>query len=132
MRLNRNRLFFRLLLKSVWVRKDRALTALISVAVVATIATSALTVYYDLESKLSREFTRFGANVVITDKAAMNQQEQDKISSLLAGSGEAVPVAYAIATAPDSSRLVVGGADLETAHAAEFLVVNHRRRQVNY
>ena len=45
---------------------DRA----VSVAVVATIATSALTVYYDLESKLSREFSRFGANVVITEKAA--------------------------------------------------------------
>ncbi len=117
MRLDRNQLFFRLLLKSVWVRKDRALTALISVAVVATIATSALTVYYDLESKLSREFTRFGANLVITEKAvtekaAMNQQELDKISSLLAGRGEAVPVAYAIATAPDGSRLVVGGADI--------------------
>jgi putative ABC transport system permease protein len=111
--MNRNRLFFRLLLKSVWVRKDRALTALISVAVVATIATSALTVYYDLESKLSREFTRFGANVVITEKAAMNQQELDKISSVLAGSGEAVPVAYAIATATDGSKLVVGGADLK-------------------
>jgi putative ABC transport system permease protein len=111
--LNRNRLFFRLLLKSVWVRKDRALTALISVAVVATIATSALTVYYDLESKLSREFTRFGANVVISEKAAMNQRELDKITSLLAGSGEAIPVAYAIATAPDGSKLVVGGADLK-------------------
>ena len=71
----RNRLFFSLLLKAVWVRKDRALTALISVAVVATIATSALTVYYDLESKLSREFSRFGANVVITEKSSMNQQD---------------------------------------------------------
>jgi len=122
MRLDRNRLFFRLLLKSVWVRKDRALTALISVAVVATIATSALTVYYDLESKLSREFTRFGANVVVTrkavskiaaglDKSSNRPTELEKISALLGPGGEAVPVAYAIATAPDGSRLVVGGAD---------------------
>jgi len=117
-RMKRNQLFFRLLLKAVWVRKDRALTALISVAVVATIATSALTVYYDLENKLSREFTRFGANVVITEKAvteksSMSQQELEKISALLGSSGEAVPVAYAIATAPDGSKLVVGGADLK-------------------
>ncbi len=121
MSVDRNRLFFRLLLKSVWVRKDRALTALISVAVVATIATAALTVYYDLESKLSREFTRFGANVVVTEKpvaenttekTVMHHQELDRISSLLAGNGEVVPVAYAIATTPDGSRLVVGGADI--------------------
>jgi putative ABC transport system permease protein len=111
--MNRNQLFFRMLLKAVWVRKDRALTALISVAVVATIATSALTVYYDLENKLSREFSRFGANVVVTEKAAMTPQQLSKITSLLGSDGEAVPVAYAIATAPDGSKLVVGGADLK-------------------
>src|SRR5215471_13125530 len=62
----RPRLFLRLLLRAAWVRKDRALTALISVAVVATIATAALTIYSDLEGKLSREFRGFGANVIIT------------------------------------------------------------------
>jgi putative ABC transport system permease protein len=111
--LNRNRLFFSLLLKAVWVRKDRALTALVSVAVVATIATSALTVYYDLESKLSREFSRFGANVVITEKAGMTQQDLGRITALLGAHGEAVPVAYAIATAQDGSKLVVGGAAIQ-------------------
>jgi putative ABC transport system permease protein len=109
--MNRNRLFLSLLLKAVWVRKDRALTALVSVAVVATIATSALTVYYDLESKLSREFSRFGANVVITEKSSMTQQDLGRITALLGPQGEAVPVAYAIATAQDGSKLVVGGAD---------------------
>jgi putative ABC transport system permease protein len=111
--MKRNQLFFRLLLKAVWIRKDRALTALISVAVVATIATSALTVYYDLENKLSREFSRFGANVVVTEKSSMSPQELEKISSVLGNNGEAVPVAYAIATAQDGSKLVVGGADLK-------------------
>jgi putative ABC transport system permease protein len=109
----RNQLFFRMLLKAVWVRKDRALTALISVAVVATIATAALTVYSDLENKLSREFTRFGANVVITEKASLTQPDLQKITAALGSNGEAVPVAYAIATAPDGSRLVIGGADLK-------------------
>ena len=111
--MNRNRLFLSLLLKAVWVRKDRALTALVSVAVVATIATSALTVYYDLESKLSREFSRFGANVVITEKSSMTQQDLGRITALLGAQGEAVPVAYAIATAQDGSKLVVVGADIK-------------------
>ena len=59
-------LLLRLLFKAAWVRKDRAFTALVSVAVVATIATAALTIYSDLEGKLSREFRGFGANVVVT------------------------------------------------------------------
>jgi putative ABC transport system permease protein len=112
-RVGRNQLFFRMLLKAVWVRKDRALTALISVAVVATIATAALTVYYDLENKLSREFTRFGANVVVTEKSSLTQPELERISATLGSNAEAVPVAFAIATAPDGSRLVIGGADLK-------------------
>ena len=62
--MNRRNLFLSMLLKAAWVRKDRALTALLSVAVVSTIATAALTVYRHLENKLSREFSGFGANIV--------------------------------------------------------------------
>jgi len=111
--MNRPRLFLRLLFKAAWVRKDRALTALISVAVVATIATAALTIYSDLEGKLSREFRGFGANVIVTKaQGSLAADELNAMSSTLAGKGMVVPVAYAIATAPDGSRVVVGGADL--------------------
>ena len=65
--MNRSQLLLRLLFKAAWVRKDRAFTALVSVAVVATIATAALTIYSDLEGKLSREFRGFGANVIVTE-----------------------------------------------------------------
>ena len=64
--MSRTQLLLRLVLKAAWVRKDRALTALISVAVVATIATAALTIYSDLEGRLSRDFRGFGANVIVT------------------------------------------------------------------
>ena len=64
--MSRMQLLFRLLFKAAWVRKDRALTALVSVAVVATIATAALTIYSDLEGRLSRDFRGFGANVIVT------------------------------------------------------------------
>ncbi|MBZ5533898.1 MAG: FtsX-like permease family protein [Acidobacteriia bacterium] len=106
-------LFLRLLVRAAWVRKDRALTALISVAVVATIATAGLTVYYDLENKLSREFRNFGANVIVSKTSGtLSADELGKISAALGGKGEVVPLAYAIATAPDGSKVVVGGADL--------------------
>lgn len=114
------RLFLHLLLKAAWVRKDRTLTALVSGAVVATIATAALTLYSDLENKLNREFRSFGANVVVTKRnGALNEKELAAIprilaekDTLFAGKVLVVPVAYAIATTSGGSRVVVGGTDI--------------------
>jgi putative ABC transport system permease protein len=117
MRHNRNtsQLLLRLLFKAAWVRKDRAFTALVSVAVVATIATAALTIYSDLEGKLSREFRGFGANVVVTKTSdALAPAELINIRKIVGSTGEVVPIAYAIATETTSnSKIVVGGADIE-------------------
>jgi putative ABC transport system permease protein len=113
--MTRTQVLLRLLLKAAWVRKDRAFTALVSVAVVATIATAALTIYSDLESKLSREFRGFGANVVVTKTSgALTSSELTDIGRAIGHAGEIVPVAYAIATETAiRSRIVVGGADLD-------------------
>jgi putative ABC transport system permease protein len=112
--MKRSRLFLRILFKAAWVRKDRALTALVSVAVVATIATAALTLYSDLENKLSREFRSFGANVVVTSSnGGLTSTQLQQIHAVLAGRGMAVPVAYAIASGPNNTKVVVGGADLQ-------------------
>lgn len=111
--MSRHRLLMRMLLKASWVRKDRSLTALMSVAVVATIATVALTLYADLESKLSNEFRRFGANVVIDGHDnQLTSYDLDQIRSILGTKGAVVPVVYAILTGPNNTRVVVGGTDL--------------------
>src|SRR5258708_21607114 len=113
--MNRPGLFLRLLFKAAWVRKDRAFTALVSVAVVATIATAALTIYSDLEGKLSREFRGFGANALVTKtSAALTAAELADIRKTVGNTGEIVPVSYAIATETTSkARIVVGGADVD-------------------
>ncbi|MGC2696990.1 MAG: ABC transporter permease [Candidatus Angelobacter sp.] len=110
-----SRLFLRLLLKAAWVRKDRALTALISVAVVATIATAALTIYSDLEGTLSREFRGFGANVIVTKTSgALSSEEFFRISKIAGANGVIVPVAYAIGTEIGTgAKIVIGGSDLD-------------------
>src|SRR4051812_7644061 len=112
--MSRTQLLLRLLFKAAWVRKDRAFTALVSVAVVATIATAALTIYSDLEGKLSREFRGFGANVVVTKTSgALTPSELSDIRTVVGNNGEIVPVGYAIATETTSNtRVVVGGADI--------------------
>ena len=113
--MSRSQLFLRLLLRAAWVRKDRALTALISVAVVATIATAALTIYSDLEGKLSREFRGFGANVIVTKSSGVLSRDELAIISKVAGNNaEVLPAAYAIASETNSgAKLVIGGTDLE-------------------
>jgi putative ABC transport system permease protein len=111
---SRRKLFFRLVMKDAWVRKDRAFTALLSVAVVATMATVALTIYYDLEGKLSREFRSFGANVVVTKaNGSLTADELAKIDAVVGSKGEVVPVSYAIATMLSGQKIVVGGADID-------------------
>jgi putative ABC transport system permease protein len=113
--MNRPRLFLRLLLKAAWVRKDRALTALLSIAVVATMATVALTVYSDLEGKFSREFRSFGANVIVTARSkTFSTDDLAAIRAAAGGKAEAAPVGYAIVQASDGSPVVVGGTDLST------------------
>jgi putative ABC transport system permease protein len=110
--MSRLKLFFGLLFKAAWIRKDRSLTAFVAAAVVATMATTALTVYFDLENKLSREFRSFGANVVVTKQGSLSTDELAKIDSVLGEKSEVVPVAYSIGTLDDGTRVVVGGADL--------------------
>lgn len=113
--MSRGQLLLRLLLKAAWVRKDRALTALVSVAVVATIATAALTIYYDLENKLSREFRDFGANVVVTARSGeLDASEVAAIASTVGANGAVVPVGYAIVNGPSDRKVVLGGADLKS------------------
>jgi len=113
--MTRTQLLLRLLLKAAWVRKDRAFTALVSVAVVATIATAALTIYSDLESKLSREFRGFGANVVVAKSSGpLTDGELAGIRAIVGNSAEIVSVGYAIATETTSNaKIVVGGADTD-------------------
>ncbi|HWX56786.1 MAG TPA: ABC transporter permease [Verrucomicrobiae bacterium] len=111
--MNRSRLFFRLMLKDAWVRKDRAVTALLSVVVVATMATVALTIYSDLEGKLSHEFRSFGANVIVTTpNGSLSANELAKVTAIAGNKSDVVPIAYAIGTFSTGQKIVVGGADL--------------------
>lgn len=115
---DRTSLFLRLLVKAAWVRRDRALTGLLSIVVVATMATVGLTVYADLNTKMSREFRGFGANVMVS---ARNENAPDdftdtdagKILSSVQGKGTGAVVHYAIARGASGTPVVVGGADLK-------------------
>jgi putative ABC transport system permease protein len=101
------------MLKAAWVKKDRGFTALLSVAVVATMATVALTIYSGLEGEFSREFRGFGANVIVTaPERALTAEDLALIRTTVGSKTEVVPVGYVIAHASTGSPVVVGGTDL--------------------
>jgi putative ABC transport system permease protein len=110
--MKRARVFLQLMLKAAWVRKDRALTALVSIAVVATMATVALTVYSDLEGEFAREFRSFGANVIVTSPHGLGADDLAAIKAAAGSNADVVPVGYAIAHGGNGAPVVVGGTDL--------------------
>jgi len=102
---------WRMLLRSVLVRRSRSFTALAAVAIAATVATALLNLYFDTQSKLTREFRRFGANAVISGMAI-------DAKALPLRSGElAVPLAYATATDANDQPVVIVGTDVRALRA---------------
>jgi putative ABC transport system permease protein len=96
----------RMLLRSVLVRRSRSFTALAAVTIAATVATALLNLYFDTQSKLTREFRRFGANAVLSGAAI-------DTSHLPLRSGEiSAPLAFANATDANDQPVVIVGTDV--------------------
>ncbi len=60
-----NEMFLRILGKSILKRKSRITIAIISVLIGASVATALLTVSFDVSEKVSLEFRKYGANLLI-------------------------------------------------------------------
>ena len=63
-------MFFRLLFKSLKVRKNRVAITFFSIMIGATIITALSSVYFDISAKMSRELRIYGANFFIGPKVA--------------------------------------------------------------
>jgi putative ABC transport system permease protein len=108
-------MFLRMLLRAAVLRRGRAASALLAMAVAAAVATAMLNLYVDVQAKLRKEFRNYGANIVVVakDGQALPADALDKIESALAGRGLAVPFAYVVARTSDGQSVVVSGTDLE-------------------
>jgi putative ABC transport system permease protein len=110
----RSRLFLRMLRQSLAVRRAQSATALLALSVLASVATAMLSLYFDLDSKLHKEFRTYGANVVVTarDGQAFPKDVLQDIRSVMPDNALALPFAYAVAHGPDGVAIVVAGTDL--------------------
>ena len=109
-----SRMFFRLLLRAATVRRGRTLTALLALAVAATLATALLTIFTDVGGKLGGDFRKFGANVVMTtgQNAPFTENDVLDLRKLLGPDAIVSPFAYAVATTSAGHPVVAVGTDL--------------------
>jgi putative ABC transport system permease protein len=110
-------MFLRMLVRAAVLRRGRAASALLAMIVAAAVATAMLNLYVDVQAKLRREFRKYGANVVVVarDGQGLSDDALSTVTSVLGGSGIAVPFAYAVARTSDGHSVVVSGTDLDQA-----------------
>ena len=108
-------MFLRMLVRAAVLRRGRAASALLAMVVAAAVATAMLNLYVDVQSKLRREFRKYGANVVVVAKDGhdLPTDTLSRAGSVLGNGGIAVPFAYAAARTPDGHSVVVAGTDFE-------------------
>ena len=66
--------FWKMVESSIARRKARMLTALLAIAMGATILSGLVTIYYDIPRQLGKEFRSYGANMIVIPKS-----QDDKI-----------------------------------------------------
>jgi putative ABC transport system permease protein len=112
--MSRSRMFLRMLLRPLIVRRGSSAIAVLAIVVAATAATAVLTLFTDVEAKLRGDFRGYGANLIVTAKTgvALPSDALQKVEGQLRGNEVAAPFGYVIAKA-DGQAVVVGGLDAE-------------------
>lgn len=109
-------MFWRLLLRSVRLRRSHSLTAMLAIVVAAAVSTALLNLYADLDAKLTREFRRFGGNALVS--AREGSLPVDVIARLKQIAPETTSIASGYAAArvgEEATPIVVVGTDLTTS-----------------
>ncbi len=63
--MKKRRMYIKMVLSSLSRRKSRMFTAVLAVAIGATILSGLVTIYYDIPRQMGKEFRNYGANMVI-------------------------------------------------------------------
>ena len=58
-------MFARLVMKSIWVRRERFLIAVVAIMLAAAMVTSLLTISFDIKERMGKELRSYGANLII-------------------------------------------------------------------
>ena len=74
--------FWRMVESSIGRRKARMLTALLAIAMGATILSGLITIYYDIPRQLGKEFRSYGANMIVIPKSQDDRIDDKHIDEI--------------------------------------------------
>lgn len=107
-------MYARLVRRSLWQRKSRALVALAALTVASTLTAALLNLYLDSTRKIRSEFRRYGPNLMLTPRAGAGELldaelarrlERELVPTKLAA---VVPYLYAVVEARGESVVLAG------------------------
>lgn len=78
----KRKMYLKMVFSSLSRRKSRMLTALLAVAIGATILSGLVTIYYDIPRQLGKEFRSYGANMIIIPTDAQNKITDAQLSEI--------------------------------------------------
>ena len=74
---NKRKMYLRIITRSLIRRASRLITAVLAIAIGATILSGLITIYYDIPEQLGREFRSYGANLIIMPSGENGISEND-------------------------------------------------------
>ena len=120
--LKKRNMYLKMVMASLSRRKSRMLTALLAIAMGATILSGLVTIYYDIPKQMGKAFRSYGANLLVIPTG-----EDEKISyEQLKEIEEVIPADKRVGIAPyiyqntkiNEQPYIIAGTDLEGAKAS--------------
>ncbi len=117
--MKRRSMYWRMVTASLARRRSRMITALLAIAMGATILSGLVTIYYDIPRQLGKEFRSYGANMIVIPTDSDNKISDEQFEEIKSG----IPEGKLVGLAPyiyqnakiNEQPYTVAGTDLEGA-----------------
>ena len=120
--LKKRNMYLKMVMASLSRRKSRMLTALLAIAMGATILSGLVTIYYDIPKQMGKAFRSYGANLLVIPTGADENISYEQLKEI----EEVIPADKRVGIAPyiyqntkiNEQPYIIAGTDLEGAKAS--------------
>ena len=120
--LKKRNMYLKMVMASLSRRKSRMLTALLAIAMGATILSGLVTIYYDIPKQMGKAFRSYGANLLVIPTGADEKISYEQLKEI----EEVIPADKRVGIAPyiyqntkiNEQPYIIAGTDLEGAKAS--------------
>ena len=120
--LKKRNMYLKMVMASLSRRKSRMLTALLAIAMGATILSGLVTIYYDIPKQMGKAFRSYGANLLVIPTGADEKISYKQLKEI----EEVIPADKRVGIAPyiyqntkiNEQPYIIAGTDLEGAKAS--------------